>query len=193
MKHERAAQKSRTRESLLAGARELIARGEPVTVTAAATEVGISKATAYRYFSDARAMAAEAGIAVEVAPFETIVGTAKGPRGRVRAVSLYLLDLSLRHEAAFRHFLARSLDASLADDASTSRRAGRRTHLFERALEGGGLSQASRRRLVVALSAATGVEAMIALLDVANVDREEAVEAVLDVADALLDRFGVTE
>jgi hypothetical protein len=34
---------------------------------------------------------------------------------------------------------------------------------------------------------------MIALLDVANVDREEARAAVLDVADALLDRFGVLE
>jgi AcrR family transcriptional regulator len=164
-----------------------------VTVNAAAAEVGVSKATAYRYFSDARAMAAEAGIAVEIAPFEVIVGTARGPRERVRAVSRYLLDLALLHEAAFRHFLARSLDASLAEEALKSRRGGRRTLLFERALEGGGLSQKPCRRLVVALSAATGVEAMIALLDVANVDREEARTAVLDVADALLDRFGVVE
>ncbi len=66
-------------------------------------------------------------------------------------------------------------------------------NLFEYAKVSQGRGGPAALERQVRLRAATGVEAMIALLDVANVDREEARAAVLDVADALLDRFGVLE
>src|SRR3954471_19020943 len=46
----RTAQKRRTRDALVAAAREVVARGETPTVEAAAEAAGISRATAYRYF-----------------------------------------------------------------------------------------------------------------------------------------------
>ncbi len=183
--------RSRTREAILAGARALMARGEPVTVAAAAAEQGISRATAYRYFSDPQVLASEAGLAVEVLDYASIVEGADGARARTLAVSLYIFDLSLAHEAAFRQFLARNLDAWLSE-GPRDRRGARRVEMFRRALAGAGLDPAREARLVAALTAATGTEAMIALIDIARVDPDVARETVAEIAEALLDRYGVT-
>ncbi len=183
--------RSRTREAILAGARSLMSRGEAVTVAAAAAEEGISRATAYRYFSDAQVLASEAGLAIKVLPYEVVVDGCDGPRARTLAVSRYILDFSLEHEAAFRQFLARNLDAWLAHGPS-DRRGARRVEMFNRALEDSGLSNIDQARLVNGLTAASGTEAMIALYDIAKVDEDAARQAVRDVAEALLDKFGVT-
>ncbi len=182
---------SRTREAILAGARALITRGETVTVAAAAADQGISRATAYRYFSDPAVLAAEAGLAVEVLPYEKVVNEATTPRAKALAVSRYIFDLSIRHEAAFRQFLARNLDAWAATN-TRERRGARRVDMFNEALKDASLSGDQRLRLVAALSTATGSEAMIGLYDIAKVDRETAETVVVDIAEALLDRFGVT-
>ena len=184
--------KSRTREAIMAGARALIARGDTVTVAAAAAEQGISRATAYRYFSDPTVLAAEAGLAVEVLPYETVVDGAETPRARVLAVSRYIFGLSVRHEAAFRQFLARNLDA-WQTSKSGDRRGARRVDMFKQALKGAKVSGHGKNRLIAALSTATGSEAMIGLYDIAKVDRETAETVVVEIAEALLDRYGVTE
>ena len=66
-------QKLRTRKALLDAARALAARGEPVTVTAAAAEAGISKATAYRYFAASDALTMEAALDGVFATAEAVV------------------------------------------------------------------------------------------------------------------------
>jgi AcrR family transcriptional regulator len=186
---ERPTQKSRTREAILAGARELMARGAPVSVTEAAAVSGISKATAYRYFSDPAALAAEAGLAVEVKSYEEIVAGTTTLRERLRAISLYFIDLSLAHEPAFRQFLARNLDAwSSEGGARRARRGARRVEMLERALSEAGIDPSRRTALVRGLSTATGTEAMIALLDIVRVDADTARATVLDIVDALIDR-----
>src|SRR6056297_3039606 len=115
----------------------------------------------------------------------------RGRRPRALAVSLYIFDLSLAHEAAFRQFLARNLDAWLSE-GPRDRRGARRVEMFRRALAGAGLDPAREARLVAALTAATGTEAMIALIDIARVDPDVARETVAEIAEALLDRYGVT-
>ncbi|WP_067336926.1 TetR/AcrR family transcriptional regulator [Stappia indica] len=189
---ERTSQKNRTREAILAGARALIERGETVTVTAAAAESGISKATAYRYFSDPAVLAAEAGLAVEVRDYAEIVQGCDTPRAKVLAVSLYMFDLALAHEAAFRQFLARNLDCWLAEGGGeAARRGARRVAMYRQALsEVRPALPADRLAVLVgALSAATGTEAMIALDDVARLSPDMARQAVRETTEALLDRF----
>lgn len=191
MSHERRAQKARTRDSLLEGARAVLAQGRTVTIATAAAQAGISKATAYRYFSDPDLLAAEAGLAVQVKPFEDVVAGARTARDKVRAVSLYFFDLALEHETAFRQFLARSLDAWSAEGGQVrNRRGARRVAMFKSALSDVACEVGPDRiaRLVSALAATTGTEAMIALLDVANADRSRARATVCDMVDALLDR-----
>ena len=188
--NERTAQKARTREALLAAAREILAEGSAPTVTSAATRAGISKATAYRYFSDPAELVAEAGLAVAVLPYEAIVADARTVRQKLRAISAYIFDLSVDHEAGFRQFLARNLDAWLADPRPRTRRGARRVQMFGRALDSheATIPAETRTQLVLSLTAATGTEAMIALFDIAEVDRETARRTVLDICDALIDR-----
>lgn len=189
---ERLAQKARTREAILNGARLLLMGGEPVTVTAAAARAGISKATAYRYFADPDLLAVEAGLSVEVLPYEKVVEGHAGTRDKLRAIGLYFIDLPLEHEAAFRRFLARSLDASTrTNEKQDISRGARRVAMFETALKSSPdpIDEYTARRLVAALTAATGVEPMIALLDVVSLDRAQVRETVLETTEALLDRL----
>ncbi|WP_417770523.1 TetR/AcrR family transcriptional regulator [Stappia sp.] len=189
---ERLSQKRRTREAILAGARALIERGEAVNVTAAAAESGISKATAYRYFSDPAVLVAEAGLAVEVRPYEEIVAGAEGPRARAVAVSLYFFDLAVAHEPAFRQFLARNLDCWLAEGGSDKAlRGARRVAMLELALDELRGTMPPRRfgMMIGALSVAAGAEALIALCDVARLSPQMARETVAELTHAVLDRF----
>lgn len=193
---ERLQQKSRTREAVLAGARALISRGEAVTVAAAAAEVGVSKATAYRYFSDPNTLAAEAGLALDVRSYEAIVAQAPTLRDRLMAICLEMFDLPLGHEIDFRRFLARNLDASgQGDRRQVPPRGARRMAMYQQALDEAphDLAGEEQARLVRALSLATGVEAMISLLDVAQASREEARATVREVAEAILDKYLPTQ
>src|SRR5688500_17870791 len=56
----RTAQKQRTRNALIATARELVAAGQRLTVEATADAASISRTTAYRYFPNLRALLAAA-------------------------------------------------------------------------------------------------------------------------------------
>ena len=184
---ERLEQKRRTREAILGGARALMERGAAVTVAGAAKEAGVSKATAYRYFTDPATLTAEAGLAARVASYEEITAGAEGPRARLLAIALYFFDYPCAHEAAFRQFLARFLDAWIADPGSAERGT-RRGAMFARALaEDGSLPEPARAPLVHALTLVTGAEAMIALYDAAKLDPATARATVAETAAALID------
>lgn len=188
----RVAQKDRTRKAILDGARTLLGEGKPVTVAAAAEKHNISKATAYRYFSDPALLVAEAGLDISVKSYEGVVSGAADLRQRLTAISLYFFDLALEHEAGFRQFVSMTLATWTPDTTnSPSLRGARRVAMFERAMVASDvkLARKQQERLIRALSVATGTEAMIALLDVAGTDSATARETVSDITDAILDRF----
>lgn len=186
----RQSQKERTRRAILDGARQLLAEGAPVTVAAAAERHGVSKATAYRYFSDPDILVSEAMLDIEVKAYEEITRGTDGLRGRLLAINLYFLDLALANEAGFRQFLGRTLTVS-ASGSGEVRRGARRISMYRQALsdDDGGLPRKEQDALVRALAPATGIEAMTALLDVAGAEPDQAREAVATVTLAILDRF----
>ena len=188
----RTAQKERTRKAILDGARMLLGEGKPVTVAAAAEKHNISKATAYRYFSDPALLVAEAGLDISVASYDAIVADIQGVREKLKAISLYFFDLAINNEAGFRQFVGMTLAAWKPDgNQSPARRGARRIAMYERALASDDLRLTGQEqaKLINALATATGAEAMIALLDVANVDHATARQTVSEIADALLDRY----
>ncbi|MCT8159870.1 TetR/AcrR family transcriptional regulator [Pseudoruegeria sp. SHC-113] len=191
MKRPRSAQKSRTRAALLDGARELLSKGQPVTVAAAGEARGISKATAYRYFSDAAILVAEAGLDIHVKPYAEVTRGARDLRGKLRAINLYFFDLALENEAAFRQFVGMTLTHVSCDDAPGAHRGARRIAMYEAALADhpGAMPKVNHTTLLRALSACTGTEAMIGLIDVAGADRSEARAIVDEMTLALLDRL----
>lgn len=187
----RKAQKERTRRAILDGARSLMQQGKAVTVAAAAELQGISKATAYRYFSDAAMLVAEAGLDLKTLDYKTVTAGATDLSDRLCRISLYFFDLALNNEAGFRTFVGMTLVAWKPDENPRPvRRAGRRVAMYQRAFREGNadLSPDQQDRIIRALSSATGTEAMIALLDVVGTDPARARETVLDVAQAILAR-----
>ncbi len=186
-KTERTKQKQRTREAILDGARQLMARGEEVTIAAAAAEHGISRATAYRYYSDAQALTLEAGLATLVPPYETMVEGTADLHARLVAITKGLAKLTLENETAFRQYLAHAVAAK----DETARRGARRVAYMERALQDlpNGLSRQKQEELVALLCVATGIEAMVALLDVARVPREEVPKLVAALTEMILARY----
>lgn len=191
-KRDRTAQKSRTREAILGATRDLMSEGLAVTVIAAADRAGVSKATAYRYFSDPAVLVAEAGLDVAVLPYDRIVAGAEGVRAKVLAISLYFLDLALDHEAEFRQFVGLTLLAWTPDDAKqVQQRGGRRIPMFEAAIADASdrLTPEDRAAMVRALAATTGAEAMIALYDVIGAERDQARDTVAQISGAIVDRY----
>ncbi len=186
----RTALKLRTRSALLAAARRLIARGEPLTVVAAAAEGGISKVTAYRYFTAPETLAMEAALDGEVLFVETVIGEAGEVRERVHRVHRHLLGLTRAKQRAFRLYLAKALGASVeaGREGASIPRAGRRVPMFEAALAPvqDRMAPDAFARLVHGLSAVIGIEAWIALKDMSRLADEEAEAVALGVVDALL-------
>lgn len=185
---DRTRQKNRTREAMLDGARQLMARGEPVTVAAAAALMGISRATAYRYFADPQALAVEAGLDIKVLPYEAVTPEAGNMRERLAAIAAYMLRLTLENEDSFRAFIAHS--AMGPTQGSAPRRGARRVAYFRRALDEGGHSLPLEQvdRLVAQLSAATGIEALIGFADIARLPRAQIPATAAEMVEAILDR-----
>ena len=172
----RTRQKARTRAALVAAARDLLAEGKPATVERAADRAGISRTTAYRYFSNQHALV--------VATYPEVGSTsllgADAPAdaaARLELVTEKFGKQLLEHEGELRAQLRLSLEnPSGAGDLPL--RQGRAIAWFEEALEPlrGRIPQRELRRLVLAIRATLGIEALVWLTDVAGVSRDEAVE-----------------
>lgn len=189
----RTSQKARTRQALLAAARRVMERGEPVTVVAAAGEAGISKATAYRYFPTSETLILEAALDAKVATPEEIVGEAQDVRERVLRVQRYLFKLTRDSERQFRLYLSQALQTSVTDGGQASReiRGGRRLPMYEHALAPVRASMPRKdfEFLILSLSAASGMESYLALKDVCRVDDAMADRIAASNIEAILDKF----
>ena len=183
-------QKDKTRKALLNGARAILTRGEALTIAGAARETGISKASAYRYYSDPALLAAEAGLHLKIASYEEMVAGADTLRDRLVAISLSFFDLAVGNEAAFRTYLSLNLQASVSSDA-TRRRGARRIKAYHRALAESQtpIPAAQAAKIAAALGMATGPEAMIALFDIAGLSKSEARVIISETAHAICDRM----
>lgn len=179
-------QKARTREALIAAAHALLARGVHPSVEDAAAEAGISRATAYRYFANQRALLAAAQPQLE-AP--SLLGDAPPADAaeRLDAVVDGLIQLTLDTEPALRAMLRLSLEPRAGGEELPFRR-GRRVTWVEDALEPlrDRLPRDEFRRLVLAIAAAVGIDALVWLTDVAGLSRDEAADTMRWSARALL-------
>lgn len=168
---ERVAQKKRTRQALLASARILLAEGRPPTVPEAADHAGISRATAYRYFSTPEALAHEAvldAIALQFDALDELIPESD-PARRAEAVVSAILTMVLRNEALFRTYLAQ-----VSTGGGPASRGGRRVRWLSEALAplAGSLDQPALDRLIHGLSLLSGIETVIVLKDICGLDAE---------------------
>lgn len=180
----RTAQKARTRKALLDATRALLADGISPTVEQAADAASISRATAYRYFPNQRALLiasypeiGETSLLPDPAPSD--------PALRLDAVAESITRQVLEHEAELRANLRIALEDPHGE---VPLRRGRRIGWVEDALSPlrGQLPKAKLDRLVLAICAALGIEALIWLTDMAGLSRKDAVASMRWSARALL-------
>jgi AcrR family transcriptional regulator len=179
-------QKLRTRAELLRAARDIIANGGQPSVAEVADHAGISRATAYRYFSTPDELVREAVLdgvatAIEVPPAEPGATLADIQMRLDRLVS-DVFQMEVDNEAAFRALLA-----SLVADPAKNRRTGRRLGWLKEALAPleDRLSQKDMERLVHALSLVMGIESLIVMRDVCGLGPKESEKVLHWAAQAL--------
>lgn len=183
-------QKNRTREALLAAARELMSEGENVTLAKVAERARTGRATVYRYFSDPGVLALDATLDLEVTPTAELLEGVEDVRSRVHAVARYYLDFSRDHETYFRQFLAESLKASL-QEGTVKMRGARRVAAFREALEPirSSMKRSDYEDLTLRLAMTTGMEQFVILDDILRVDQQTGYRLQEGLVDALLNQY----
>jgi AcrR family transcriptional regulator len=183
----RTKQKERTRSALLTAARELLLEGTSLTVEQAADRAGISRTTAYRYFSNQRALLVALNPAFDTpslldddAPWD--------PAQRLECVIERLTRQVVEHEPELRAQLRLSLDAGTLDPELLPLRKGRAIGWIKEALAPlkGQMTGREIHRLALAIRATTGIEALVWLTDVAGLTPEAAAELMRSSARSLL-------
>jgi AcrR family transcriptional regulator len=180
-------QKERTGAAIVQAARELLAKGKTPTVEDAAQLASVSRATAYRYFSTQRELLVAAQPEVEAM---SLLGPAPSddPSERLDAVVAGLADILLNAEASYRSMLRLSLDPDPAARGDLPLRQGRRFLWIAEALEPvrHSIQGPQYERLVNAIAASIGIEALVTLIDLGGLSPHQAVEVMRWSAQALL-------
>jgi AcrR family transcriptional regulator len=170
----RVQQKQRTREALVAATRALLREGRTPTVEEAGAAASVSRTTAYRYFPTQRDLLVathpeidRSSMLGDDAPTEVAE--------RFAAVLDEIERQIVENEATLRTMLRLSLEHPDEREGLLLRQ-GRRQVWIEDALSPlhSTLEPASFRRLVLAITSATGIESFVWLTDVGGLDRREA-------------------
>src|SRR5215213_8520830 len=153
----RTSQKARTRDALIAAARQLLAEGVTPTIEAAAAEAAIGRTTAYRYFPNSRALLAATYPEIEM---DSLLGAdpPEDPLARLEIVAESLTRRIVEHEPEYRTQLRLALEGEPAGGESLPLRRGRRIGWVDDALTPlrGRMPQQELRRLVYGISATLG-------------------------------------
>jgi len=171
----RTSQKRRTRDALIAAARDLVAQGRAPTVEEAAEAAAISRTTAYRYFPNQRVLLAAAH--PEIASESYLPADAPTDvAARLDIVVDRFTAVIVDTEAQQRTMLRLSLEAGEAERRQLPLRQGRAIRWIEEALSPlqAQMSDDEVHRLAVAIRSATGIEALVWLTDVAGLSTLEA-------------------
>jgi AcrR family transcriptional regulator len=183
----RSKQKQRTRDALVAAARDLVTSGVTPTVEQAAAAAGTSRTTAYRYFPNNRSLLVAAH--PETGKESLLpANPPEDPAARLDAVVAAFTRLIVDTEAQQRTMLRLALEAGPAERPGLPLRQGRAIGWIREALSPleGQLSEHDLHRLVLAIRSAIGIEALVWLTDIAALTRDEAVDLMSWSAQALL-------
>jgi AcrR family transcriptional regulator len=168
-------QKARTRDALIAAARELLAQGVTPTMEGAAAAGSISRTTAYRYFPNLRALLVAAYPHIDE---RSLLGPEppQDPEARLEIVAEDQTRRILKYEPEMRAVLRLSLDTDATGGTELPMHRGLRIGWIEDALAPlrGRLLEDELKRLIYGIGATLGIEAFVWLTDIARLPREEA-------------------
>jgi AcrR family transcriptional regulator len=179
-------QKARTREALIAATRKLLASGMTPTVAEAAETALVSRTTAYRYFPTQQALLL--ATYPEIGQDSVLGGDPPDDvETRFAIVFAEMARQVAENEAPLRAMLKLSLDGTPERDQQLLRRGRRRAWVAD------ALSPLREKmndddfdRLVLAITAATGIEVFVWLTDIARLTPDEAIDVMRFSAQTLL-------
>lgn len=176
---ERASQKQRTRQDLLQAASRLMAKGVKPKLAEVAKEAMVSRATAYRYYSNDEALIAEAGLEMRTPTAKQIFmdDPSTDPEERLLKACTLMHDFVWENEAQLKFVVARLLDQAAANPSSREMpRGNRRTEFIQTALAParGQFNAAGYRMLCASAALVIGTESMIVFRDVLQMSENEA-------------------
>ena len=180
-------QPRRTRDALIAAARDIVAKGATPTVVEAAEAASISRTTAYRYFPSQRALL----VAAHPETYTASLLPDDAPDDAATRLDLVIdafTRSNIENEAQQRTMLRLSLEADPVERAQLPLRQGRAIKWIEEALAPlhTEMSETKRHRLALTIRSATGIEALVWLTDVAGLSRDDATDLMRWSARALL-------
>ena len=186
--------RERTRRLLLDAARELLRSGRPLTVQSVADQAGVSRATAYRYFSSNDSVAVQATMPLDDDPFADPNWPYSRPDPdadlptRAAAVVRSMGEWAFDHAQELRTLLALSLEPDSEARGLSRRGKLRRAQWIDGLLADlpDTVEQDTRRRLAAALLPLFGAEAIVWTVDVADLDREAALDTLAWTASTLV-------
>jgi AcrR family transcriptional regulator len=183
----RTSQKARTRDALVAAARELLDDGSTPTVEQAAAAAAVARATAYRYFPNQRALLAASFPELSE---PSLLGDSPpdDAEARLEIVVDAIARQVVRHEATLRAMLRLSLEPDPAARGELPFRTGRRIVWVAEALAPlrGRIPEPDLERLVLAIASAVGIDALVWLTDIGGLSRARAVAVMRWSARSLL-------
>jgi AcrR family transcriptional regulator len=186
--------RERTRRLLLDAARELLRSGRPLTVQSVADQAGVSRATAYRYFSSNDSVAVQATMPLHDDPFADPNWPYSRPDphtdlpARAAAVVRSMGEWAFDHAQELRTLLALSLEPDSEARGLSRRGKLRRARWIESLLADlpDSVDQDTRQQLAAALLPLFGADAIVWTVDVADLDREAALDALAWTASTLV-------
>jgi AcrR family transcriptional regulator len=183
----RTSQKARTRAAMLDATRQLLAEGVTPTVEQAAGRAAISRTTAYRYFPNQRELLIATYPELDQ---RSLLGddAPADPLARLDLVTELIGRTLLDYEPELRTMLRLSLDPAGVEKGALPLRRGHAIGWLDDALSPlrERMSAVRVSRLVLAIRATLGIEALVWLTDIGGLPREEAVELMRASARTLL-------
>ena len=182
----RVRQKARTLEALVTAARALLASGVTPTVAEAAEAALVSRTTAYRYFPTQQALLLAAYPEIGR---DSVLGDdpPHDVEARFEIVFAEMARQVTENGAPLRAMLKISLDASAERDRPLLRRGRRRAWVADAlAPLREAMNENDFDRLVLAITAATGIEVFVWLTDIAKLEPYEALDVMRFTAQTLL-------
>lgn len=175
----RIAQKMKTREKLLLAANSMIIEGKEFSIEMVANRAGISKATAYRYFSNKEILQREASLHIKSEVKENLfagIGE-EDLHGRLDKLIEYHYDILFKNEVEFRLHLSAAIQASIQNKENYSR-AGRRILLIEESLVSlrAKISKDQFTKMVCSISIILGIESVTILKDLCHLKKKAVLE-----------------
>lgn len=165
-------QKQETRRKILDSAQHLLMNGKEVNLEDVAQHAGISRATIYRYYSNAEILTGEAGLDLSTKPSEEIIKPLEHAdlREQVLGVQDYYNNLTFDHEQVFRTYLS----TIIAVPKRAGNRGARRIKTLELVFEDQDLPKKQKTDLINLLTVLMGIEPVIVAKDVAQLNNKQA-------------------